>query len=137
MPCDRPMHGVSLCSMALAAVTSMRRLTPLWMISMASTNCRLSAVSFTSLEVRPWCSHLRSSPSDSPTARVKETMSCFVSSNHRSYAARLNSALRIKAMSSGEITPSSVHASDAATSMRSQNSNMWSSDHTAFICGRE
>ena len=122
IPCERPMHGVFLCSIALVRNALRSSTSPRSNRSHDCASCILSAVSLTSLEVSPWCTHRLSGPRLSPTARVNETRSCLVSSNHLSYEARSNLAFRIFAMSSSGTTPSSVHACEAAISTCSHNS---------------
>ena len=84
IPWDLPMHGVFLNSRALFLMESFSFLTSSSIIFKLFTSCKLNAVSFTSLEVRPWWIHLFSSPKLSPTALVNETKSCLVSENQLS-----------------------------------------------------
>ena len=123
IPCERPMHRVRLCSRARPRKASHSAPISRRISCAASTICKLNAVSFTSLDVSPWWIQRPSGPRLPATARVKETMSCFVSSKWRSYSEREKEALRIAAISSAVIARSSLQASHAAISIRSQSSN--------------
>src|SRR4030042_5954555 len=106
-------------------------------MSEASISWRLVAVSMTAEEVRPRWIKRDSSPRLSDTEPRKAVISWRVSLRISSIRFRLHLASFILGMALRGMTPSSAQASQTAISTSSHLPNLFSSDHTLFISGRE
>src|SRR4030042_7062791 len=91
----------------------------------------------TSEEVNPRWMKRDSSPRLSETEPRKAVMSCRVSLRISSMRLRLHLASFILGSALRGLAPSSAQASQTAISTSSHLLNLFSSDHTLFISGRE